>query len=73
MTEAAPVAVDSAPFPPPVASFTPRISERSGWLMPPLQPATSASTTMWPGALATVTLGDALEPALVVTWRIGVV
>ena len=72
VTEAAPVAVDWAPFPPAVAQLTCRI-QRAVWLelIPPSQPVTSASTTMCPGALATVTLGTVLQPALVVTCRIG--
>ena len=38
----------------------------------PVQPVAMASTTMFPGALATVTRGVVLLPVLVVMFRTGV-
>ena len=73
VTEAAPAAVACAPLPPAVAQFASRI-QRAVWLelIPPSQPVTMASTTMFPGALVTVTFGDELPPKFVAILRTGV-
>src|SRR6266852_4496582 len=74
VTELAPAAVDCAPLPPAEAQFT-CLSQRRVLpeVMLPSQPVTSASTTMSPDVLVTVTVGDAPTPKLVAIFRTGVV